>query len=243
MAASISVIIPSFNEEKLIGNTISQFTDVVKAKYNVELIISDGGSEDNTLKIIEGKVDKVVKYDKIVKQNISEGRNRGFESSSGNVLVFFNADTYVKDINCFLNKANEIMKDECISAIACPVKVFPSEEKIQDKLFHFFYNNYVRLLNFAFMGMGRGECHIIKRKSFIAAKGYNENLRAGEDFELYTKLRKIGKIKFCKDLLVYESPRRYRKYGYTKVFYDWAKNSIWITLFKKSLSKEWEAVR
>jgi len=27
------------------------------------------------------------------------------------------------------------------------------------------------------------------------------------------------------------------------VFYDWAKNSIWITLFKKSLSKEWEAVR
>ncbi len=243
MAATISVIIPSFNEEKLIGNTINQFTDEVKAKYNVEVIISDGGSTDNTIAIVEGKVDKVVKYNKNVKQNISEGRNRGFESSSGDVLIFFNADTYVKDIICFFDKAIEIMKDVGVAAIACPVKVFPSDEKFQDKLFHYFYNNYVRLLNFAFMGMGRGECHIIRRESFIQVKGYNEILGAGEDFELYTKLRKIGKIVFCKELLVYESPRRYRRYGYAKVFYDWAKNSIWITLFKKSLSKEWEAVR
>jgi glycosyltransferase involved in cell wall biosynthesis len=243
MAATISVIIPTYNEEKLIGNTISQFTDKVKAEFNVEVIISDGGSEDNTLKIVDGKVDKVVKYNKSVKQNISEGRNRGFEASTGDVLIFFNADTFVKDINCFFKRALEIMKNYHVAAIACPVKVFPSEEKLQDILFHFTYNNYVKLLNFAFMGMGRGECHIINRDSFIKAKGYNEILGAGEDFELYTKLRKIGKIKFCRDLMVYESPRRYRKYGYTKVFYDWAKNSIWITLFKKSLSKEWEAVR
>jgi glycosyltransferase involved in cell wall biosynthesis len=236
MAATISVIIPSYNEEKLIGNTISQFTYDVKAKYNVEVIISDGGSDDNTLDIIDGKVDKVIKYNKDVKQNISEGRNRGFESSTGDVLIFFNADTFVRDINCFFDKALEIMKGNGVSAIACPVKVFPSEEKLQDKLFHFTYNNYVRLLNFAFMGMGRGECHIIKREAFVKAKGYNEILGAGEDFELYTKLRKIGKIVFCKDLLVYESPRRYRRYGYTK-------NSVWITLFNKSLSKEWEAVR
>jgi glycosyltransferase involved in cell wall biosynthesis len=243
MAATISVIIPTYNEEKLIGNTISQFTDAVKRKYNVEVIISDGGSEDRTLEIVDGKADKVVKYNKNVKQNISEGRNRGFESSSGDVLIFFNADTFVKDISTFFDKAIEVMNYEGITAIACPVKVFPSEEKIQDKIFHFTYNNYVRLLNFAFMGMGRGECHIIKRGSFIEAKGYNEILGAGEDFELYTKLRKTGKIKFCKELLVFESPRRYRRYGYVKVFYDWAKNSIWITLFKRSLSKEWEAVR
>jgi len=243
VAAKVSVIIPSYNEEKLIGSTISQFTDDVKTKYNVEVIISDGGSEDKTLEIVDGRVDKVVKYNKNVKQNISEGRNRGFEASTGDVLIFFNADTFVKDLDSFFKKALEVMNDDGITAIACPVKVFPDEEKIQDKLFHFTYNNYVRLLNFAFMGMGRGECHIIKRNAFIQARGYNELLGAGEDFELYTKLRKTGKIKFCKDLLVYESPRRYRKYGYAKVFYDWAKNSIWITLFNKSLSKEWEAVR
>jgi glycosyltransferase involved in cell wall biosynthesis len=243
MAATISVIIPSYNEEKLIGNTISQFTDEIKRRYNAEVIISDGGSTDRTIEIVEGKVDKVVKYNKNVKQNISEGRNRGFEASTGDVLIFFNADTFVEDAGAFFEKALAVIKTEGAAAIACPVKVFPSEEKLQDKIFHFAYNNYVRLLNFAVMGMGRGECHIIRREAFVKANGYNEILGAGEDFELYTKLRKIGKIKFCKKLLVYESPRRYRRYGYVKVFYDWAKNSIWITLFKKSLSKEWEAVR
>ncbi len=243
MAATISVIIPSYNEEKLIGSTISQFTDEIKRKYSAEVIISDGGSTDRTIEIAEGKVERLVKHNKNVKQNISEGRNRGFEASTGDVLIFFNADTFVNDAGAFFEKALEVINGEGVTAIACPVKVFPSEEKLQDRLFHFTYNNYVRLLNFAFMGMGRGECHIIKRDAFVKAGGYNEILGAGEDFELYTKLRKIGKIKFCKELMVYESPRRYRRYGYLKVFYDWAKNSIWITLFKKSLSKEWEPVR
>ena len=243
MSKSVSVIIPALNEEKLIEQTIRQFSDAVKEKYDVEVIVSDGGSTDKTLSIIEGKVDKVVKHDKDSKQNISEGRNMGFKSSTGNVLIFFNADTYVNDIDLFFEKILEYLKDEKVNALAFPVKVFPQEEKLQDKLFHFIYNNYVRLLNFAFMGMGRGECHIVKRKAFESVKGYNESLGAGEDFELYTKLHKIGKIRFCKDLLVYESPRRYRKFGYLYVLFDWAKNSIWITLFKKSVSKEWKPIR
>ena len=69
------------------------------------------------------------------------------------------------------------------------------------------------------MGMGRGECHIVKRELFERAGGYDESLGAGEDFELYTRrLRKYGKIVICKDLTVYESPRRYRKFGYIRVF-------------------------
>ena len=243
MAKSVSVIIPALNEEKLIEQTVRQFSDVVKEKYDVEVIVSDGGSTDNTLSIIEGKVDKIVKHDKDYKQNISKGRNMGFKSSTGNVLIFFNADTYVNDIDLFFEKILLYLKDEKVNALAFPVKVFPNEEKLQDKVFHSLYNNYVRLLNFAFMGMGRGECHIVKREAFESVNGYNEDLGAGEDFELYKKLHKIGKIRFCKDLLVYESPRRYRKFGYLYVLFDWAKNSIWITLFKKSVSKEWKPIR
>lgn len=243
MSKSISVIIPTLNEEKLIANTIGQFNDDLKAKYDVEVIVSDGGSTDKTLTIIEGKVDKIVIHNKDYKQNISEGRNMGFKSSTGNVLIFFNADTCVKDIDLFFKNIIEYLKDDYVSALAFPVKVFPHEELLRDKVFHYIYNYYVLLLNYLFMGMGRGECHVIKRKAFESVKGYNEKLGAGEDFELYTKLHKIGKIRFCRDLVVYESPRRYRKFGYLYVLFDWAKNSVWITLFKKSVSKEWKPIR
>ena len=240
---SISIIIPVFNEEKLIAGTVSQFDGVFRNGFDAQLIVSDGGSTDNSVNLIKEKVDILVKHNKNYRQNISEGRNLGFHASSGDVLVFFNADTYVEDMNEFMKRALKVLEDEDTAAIACPVKVFPGEEKLKDRVFHFLYNNYVRFLNFAVMGMGRGECHIVKRKMFEKAGGYDEKLGAGEDFDLYKRLRKFGRIKYCRDLIVYESPRRYRKYGYTRVFFDWAKNSVWITLFSKSISKEWEAVR
>jgi glycosyltransferase involved in cell wall biosynthesis len=240
---SISIIIPVLNEEKLIVRTVSQFDGKFRKDFDAQLIISDGGSTDNSVNLIKEKVDILVKHTNNYRQNISEGRNQGFHASSGDVLVFFNADTYVGNVYEFMNRALKVIADNDTAAIACPVKVFPEEEKIRDKVFHFLYNNYVRFLNAMVMGMGRGECHIVKRELFEKTGGYNEKLGAGEDFDLYKRLRKLGKIRYCGDLTVYESPRRYRKYGYTRVFFDWAKNSVWITLFRKSISKEWEAVR
>ena len=143
----------------------------------------------------------------------------------------------------FFNNLVKILSEERILAIACPVRVLPGEEKFKDRWFHFFYNNYVKFLNKYFMGMGRGECHIVRKKVFKNLKGYDEKLFAGEDFDFFKRIRKTGKILYCKNLLVYESPRRYRKFGYSRVFWDWAKNSIWITFFGSSISKVWEEVR
>jgi len=93
------------------------------------------------------------------------------------------------------------------------------------------------------MGMGRGECHIVKRSLFEMVKGYNETLAAGEDFDLYRRIKRFGKIKYLNDIIIYESPRRYRKYGYAKVFMDWSKNAISVVMKNRSVSDVWDAVR
>lgn len=239
----ISIIIPALNEEKLILQNLNQFKPGLKDKFEIEIIVSDGGSKDKTVLLSEGLADKVLIHKENFKQNISRGRNQGALNSEGDVLVFLNADTLISDVNLFFEKIFNIFKDEKNVAIACPVKVFYNEEQTKDRIFHFLYNNYVRILNKFFMGMGRGECHIIKRSAFVKTCGYNNDMYAGEDFDLYKRLKKIGKIVFMKDVIVYESPRRYRKFGYAKVFWDWTRNSVWITLFKKSISKDWEEVR
>ncbi len=239
----ISVVIPTLNEEKLISKTLSQFDDDTKAKYEVEVILSDGGSTDNTLKIAEGRSDKMTIHKSGKKQNIAQGRNEGAKLAEGDVLVFLNADTYLQDKTKFFETIKKFSEANHYSALAFPIKIDESQRTGKDKVFHSFYNTYVKILNFIGIGMGRGECHIIKKEKYLEVNGYNGNLAAGEDFDLYRRLRKKGKIKFVKDVVIYESPRRYRKFGYFNVFMDWAKNSISILLFNKSISKDWEPVR
>lgn len=243
--AQISVIIPTLNEEKLIIQTLGQFTPQLKEKFNIEIIISDGGSTDNTLKLLTPIVDKIVTAVPGIKQNIPQGRNAGAKAAEGNFLYFFNADTLINDIDSFFNSSLNAFKNNVNYALTCRFHVFPDDVKISDNLFHGFYNTYVRVLNSIGMGMGRGECHMIRCEVFHKVNGYNELLAAGEDYDLYRRIKLLGsgKIKFLNDLLVYESPRRYRKFGYIKVLADWTKNSFSVFFKNKSVSKEWEAVR
>jgi len=239
----ISIVIPTLNEEKLLHSTLSQFTPELKTKYRVEIIISDGGSNDATLKIAKDHADIIVEKSGNSKQNISQGRNAGAAKAEGRYLFLMNADTRIKDINNFFDKTVNTLENGNYAALTCKFKVFPEEEILSDKLFHTFYNNYAHFLNIVGMGMGRGECHIIRKDIFLKTGGYNESLAAGEDYDLYRRIKKIGKIKFLRSLVVYESPRRYRKYGYRSVFAEWTKNSLSVFFKNKSVSKEWEAIR
>ncbi|MPN58545.1 hypothetical protein SDC9_206251 [bioreactor metagenome] len=124
------------------------------------------------------------------------------------------------------------------------MKSFPVDEKFQDKIFYFLHNKYVHLLNILGMGMGRGECQIVKKEVFRQIGGYNSNLVAGEDFDLYRRIVHNGKkILFSKQILINESPRRFRRYGYLKTLWFWTLNSITVMFFNKSVSKEWEPIR
>ena len=47
----ISIIIPTLNEEKYLERLLSQIDRKLKSRFNIELIISDGGSKDLTIEI------------------------------------------------------------------------------------------------------------------------------------------------------------------------------------------------
>lgn len=241
----ISVIIPTLNEEKLILQILSQFTPDIKKRFGIEVIISDGGSVDSTISLIESSslADKIVKAVPGEKQNIPQGRNAGASSASGKFFYFFNADTLIENTESFFSTSISTFQKSPFAALTCNIRVFPDDVRLSDKMFHGFYNNYVKVLNKAGMGMGRGECHMVRNEVFRSVGGYNELLAAGEDYDLYRRIAKYGKIKFISELTVYESPRRYRKFGYRKVFGDWTKNSLSVLFKNRSVSKVWEAVR
>jgi len=239
-----SIIIPTLNEEKLLPQLLNQLTaEIPLPKSEYEIIISDGGSKDATEEIAVRYGCIFLKHESPVKDNISAGRNKAGMKSSGNWLIFLNADILLANTRNFFLFLEQKVARSSLLAVGGHVKVFPEEEIFSDRLFHGFYYYYFHILNFLGMGNGRGECQIIRKDIFLKLGGYDEQLAAGEDFDLFKRIKKLGRILLTDDLLVYESPRRFRRFGYFNVSLMWLKNSTSIVLMKKSISREWEEVR
>lgn len=239
-----SFIIPTLNEAKLLPGLLEQIcVDELKNKYKYEIILSDGGSSDSTINIAIKYVDKIKVHTEENVQNIAAGRNAGAQLAEGEILVFINGDIRFDNFERFLVFLETEFSHEKYSAMACNVKIFKEDEIFSDRIFHTIYNKYFKLLNICGIGMGRGECQIVERETFIKINGYNDNLAAGEDFDLFRRISKIGRILYSDKIAVYESPRRYRKYGYLNVSLSWFLNSVSVYFKNKSLSKVWEEVR
>ncbi|MDF1673837.1 MAG: glycosyltransferase family 2 protein [Vicingaceae bacterium] len=86
----VSILIPLYNAEKYISATIDS---ILNQNYNnIEIVIVDDGSTDNSLSIVkEYQSDKI----KIISQQNLGGcaaRNKAFKNSTGDYIIFFDAD-------------------------------------------------------------------------------------------------------------------------------------------------------
>ena len=88
----VSVIIPSFNEEKTIIKLLNNVNQQ-KKKFDLEIIVSDDGSNDNTKKLL--KENKSL-FDNLVENSKNEGKGaalkKGIEVASGDIILFQDAD-------------------------------------------------------------------------------------------------------------------------------------------------------
>lgn len=239
----ISVVVPTLNEEKLLAAMLRQFSPELRSRHGIEVIVSDGGSTDATLGIARCHADRLVENTGGRKQTISLGRNLGAEQARGPVLLFLNADTLLDDPERFFSRLHEELADPALVALTCSVQVFPAERRPSDRWFHGFFNWLFAMMNRVGMAMGRGECHVIRTAAFEAVRGYATTIAAGEDYDMFRRLVRLGKVSFLKDVTVFESPRRYRQYGYLKVMASWFANFLFVSLLHRSIAQEWKAIR
>lgn len=86
----ISVITPSFNQGRYIAETIES---VILQDYpNIEHIIIDGGSSDDTMQVIERYRTKLSYVISEKDRGQSDALNKGFQQASGDILCWLNSD-------------------------------------------------------------------------------------------------------------------------------------------------------
>jgi predicted glycosyltransferase involved in capsule biosynthesis len=93
------------------------------------------------------------------------------------------------------------------------------------------------------IGAGRGECQVVRRAAFEEVGGYRAELAAGEDFDLLARIALRARVMFAREVLVFESARRFRRFGYFRIVWWWTVNALSVLFTGKSSSDDWEPVR
>ena len=105
----LSVVIPSFNEEKRLGPTLEKILHYLRGKnYAWEIIVVDDGSTDATAKLAEEKLDSVTH--RVLRNIYNEGKGqavkRGMLEAQGDYVLFTDADlsTPIEEVERLLSR-------------------------------------------------------------------------------------------------------------------------------------------
>lgn len=89
---NLSIIIPAYNCEKYIEECIYSILDEIKEQNDIEVLLIDDGSTDNTYKLCEKFISKNFKIFKNKNHGVSFSRNYGINRASGKYIMFIDAD-------------------------------------------------------------------------------------------------------------------------------------------------------
>jgi glycosyltransferase involved in cell wall biosynthesis len=239
----ISIIIPTLNEESVLRGTLQQLQRLSSIPF--EIIISDGQSQDKTLEIAASFGAKIVRHQGEKRQTISEARNLGAKLAHGDYLVFIDADTFIPDPdNFFQNLLRSFQQDKNLVGVTVEIHVLKELRTILDKVLfsllnglHWLNNNVLK------RGSASGEFQMVRTETFRSIGGFNEELVAYEDMELFERLARIGRTRLLRNERVYHTGRRAHQVGHIRLLFLWLGNALWFHLFRKSYSKEWTPIR
>ncbi len=93
----VSIIIPAYNSEKYLKRCINSICN--QTYKNIEIIIIDDGSTDDTFNICEeyAKRDDRIKFIHKKNEGVSVARNRGIKSANGKYIMFVDSDDWIEN--------------------------------------------------------------------------------------------------------------------------------------------------
>lgn len=208
----ISIITTNYNTDKYLEQTIKSVLNQ-KGEFELEYIITDGGSIDNSLEIIkkynkevkEGKWGKHITYKYISKKDKgqSNGINKGLKMATGDIIAFLNADDiYLENT---LNTVVEYFKEnpDCMWLTGyCKIV---DENGKQIKKYITGYKNR-KLRKFTFEQLLIENCisqpATFWRKELLEEVGYiDESLHYSMDQDLWARFAKKYRLHLIKDYL------------------------------------------
>lgn len=198
----ISIIIPTYNEEESITNTLKSIHSNGNVNLIKEIIVVDGGSTDKTIEKVNNCGVRVI-FSK--KKRRASQMNEGASAASEKILHFIHADSHLPehfdaDLICAVNNGYEA---------GCFRLAFD-------------YDHWFLKLNCWFTRFDRSAFHygdqslFITRDIFNKVDGFNEKCLVFEDLDMIRRIKKHCKFKILTKKII-TSARKYIENGVFKM--------------------------
>lgn len=186
----VSILIPLYNAEQYIEDTIKR---IKRQTYpNIEIIIVDDHSTDNSLKIAQLYASENIHIYINPNKGGNSARNYAFSYSKGQFVKYMDADDYCSD-NLISKQVERIMKeDNSTTLVFSPVRMlspdghflFPLREIDKD------YTPGIELLLdiWRHKGFNCPHCHLIPRSLVEKVKGWDESIIKNQDGEFFARI-------------------------------------------------------
>lgn len=223
----VSILIPCYNSESFVEETLRCCLN--QTYSNIEIILVDDGSSDNSLDVVKKYTDDKVRIITQSNKGACSARNVAFKESTGDYIIYLDADDIISSE--FVEKhVSRLEKTNGRSVSFCMWDRF--YHSLNDAQFPYLqiYKNYEDafqlLLDMWTDGsMLQTSCYMIPRQLVIESGGWNELILKNQDGEFFSRILMIAE----KALFI----------PYAKVFY---RTGDYLTVSKASSERKVESM-
>ncbi len=194
----ISVVVPAFNEEKLLAASLAQIKTAATAftqhGWDFELVVCDNNSTDRTSEIASAAGAKVV-FEPF--NQIGRARNSGAAAATGDWLVFVDADSH-PSAGLFSEVADQISSGKYLAGGATV--------RLDEKMFWAGLVTQLWNLTSRFNKWLAGSFIFVETAAFRKIGGFNIEMFAAEELDLSQRLKKLARGQRKKIVIVHRHP-------------------------------------
>ncbi|MGQ0445817.1 MAG: glycosyltransferase family 2 protein [Beijerinckiaceae bacterium] len=195
MISLVSVVIPAYNAQRYIARTLRSALN--QTHGNIEIIVVDDGSTDQTRHIVESFTveDSRVRLIGTVNRGVARARNRGIEDARGTYLAFLDADDlwHPTKIERQLQALNAHASDPTWAAVYAYSRSIDEEDRVIHNGRFVECRGFILARHIAINLVGNGSTLLVRRDAALSVGGYDSSYAAAgiggcEDLDFELKL-------------------------------------------------------